>query len=144
MFYATWIEHRLNDMILLACDRHNLSEANARQVIRESNLHTKTGSLWNLLYADSFPEHLKVRVLSLAQERNAFVHYKWESQPEHAHDETDKRIEQLSVTSSELIKDLTELENRLVYLGRRNDLLEALELVVNKNFESGLKAPGAS
>jgi hypothetical protein len=59
MFYATWIEHWLNDMILCACDRRNLSKENAKQVIRESSLRAKTGSVWNLLFAEDFPEDIR-------------------------------------------------------------------------------------
>jgi hypothetical protein len=121
VFYATWVEHWVNGMILVGAARKGLEPTEARQFIRETGLRGKVGHLWRLLFGEPFPDCVSKNIDRVAMERNAFVHYKWPAQA--IGDEKDNgRLRQVSALANELVSDLIKIEERIVFVGRRDDL----------------------
>lgn len=77
MFYATWVEHVLNDLITISVSRRGWSDERAKQIIRDSSIHAKMSWLLPLLGHPEIPKTLTTRLGKLAEMRNQFVHYKW-------------------------------------------------------------------
>jgi len=79
MFYVTWIEHTLNSLIAdeLRFQRKRYDEI--QSTIRNSTLKKKMTTVWISVFGASLelPTELVQRVLSLADVRNEFAHYKW-------------------------------------------------------------------
>jgi len=46
------------------------------RLIRETDLASKTGHIWQLLFGEKLPGDVVQTILKVAEARNAFVHYK--------------------------------------------------------------------
>jgi hypothetical protein len=77
MFYALFFEHSINDIINTECFRRNITTKSKNDVLRHVNLHGKFGWLRELLELPVFNvKHYKT-IMKVADERNAFIHYKF-------------------------------------------------------------------
>ena len=77
MMFATWIEHRLNWLLMDAAQRQGLTLRQAAQVVRDANMPQKTGTTWLLLLGSPFDAKTEKDIGKVATARNNFVHYKW-------------------------------------------------------------------
>jgi hypothetical protein len=77
MMFATWIEHRLNWLLMDAARRNGLTLRQAAQVVRDANMPQKTGTTWLLLFGSPFDPETDKDIGKVATARNNFVHYKW-------------------------------------------------------------------
>ena len=79
LFYATWFEHWINGLIASAASRRGMEEKEIEKIIRYNNLKEKTTQQLKLLGLPPLnSRHLKT-MTKIAENRNAFVHYKWQS-----------------------------------------------------------------
>ncbi len=77
LFYATWVEHVLNEIISVGISRMGGNDDLTKQVIRDVQLNAKLGWLMPLLgYREIAAQHAEC-LRKLAEYRNQFVHYKW-------------------------------------------------------------------
>lgn len=79
MFYATWVEHWLNDMIVWKLQRAGTPQSDIVQLIRVTNLKRKIGKVWTDTFGEELDQNLVTCILALAERRNSFVHYKWQA-----------------------------------------------------------------
>src|SRR6478609_657805 len=77
MFYATWFEHWLNGMFVAREPMVVLEREEIIRLIRETNLASKTGHIWHLLFGEKLPVDVVQTILKVTEARNEFVHYKW-------------------------------------------------------------------
>ena len=77
VMFATWIEHRLNWLLMDAARRRGLTLRQAAQVVRDANMPQKTGTTWLLLLGSPFDAKIEKDIGKVATARNNFVHYKW-------------------------------------------------------------------
>ncbi len=138
LLHATRVEHWLNGMIAWALERRGFDEPYRRTVIRETQLRAKTGWLWQLLFHDPLPEDLARGITALAESRNAFVHYKWPDVSIASMGDRDKETGPLSATAEELLAALRDVEDRIVFAGRRRALAAAIGPPVESNTEEPL------
>lgn len=110
LFYATWFEHWLNDVIYTAGKRRKLSEQEITQIIRETQFRGKSTWLLRILNLGTINEtHLK-RMQNNIESRNSFVHYKWKR--------VDIDDEVWEKDKKALTDLLTEVEKTVTYLRR--------------------------
>lgn len=77
VFYATYFEHFINNIIDHYCQIKNINQKSKTEIIKNVNIGGKFTWLLELLNLPAFdPHYLKV-IQSLADKRNAFIHYKW-------------------------------------------------------------------
>jgi hypothetical protein len=122
MLYATLIEHRLNGLILLGARRQGLEDEDGKRIIREANLRAKMTWVWQLLFGETIPDVLVGRINRLAEKRNSFVHYKWQVSDADSYAK-DEEFEQISREAPQLIHQLEELEDRLIFSGRQDAIM---------------------
>lgn len=116
LFYATFFEHIVNSIIVIAIDRKNVSEKVRLDILRSVSLSGKLTWLLELLDLSSFnPIHRKV-ILSLAEKRNAYVHYKYLPDPD-----DDKRFED---SDRRLKEEMTAIRRAISYAKRYESLLK--------------------
>ncbi len=77
LMYATWCEHWLNRMIAVLCTRKGFSSQQITAIIRAIPFHGKATWLLPLLGTTSLHERHSSAMLRLAEQRNAYAHYKW-------------------------------------------------------------------
>lgn len=125
LFYATWLEHWLNDMIATFCRRKKLPEDDITQIIRETQFRGKSTWLFRVLGLKPINEtHLK-RMQQVIESRNSFVHYKWKAtdiDDESWIKDREKLIELLN-NVEKTISYLRKFKNQQVYFGRKRKVL---------------------
>ncbi|MFB8352481.1 hypothetical protein [Streptomyces niveus] len=125
LFYATWIEHWLNRIILLRATGKGTHPELATALIRSSRIELKMGRIWTSLGNPMFPKELARQVTRVMESRNAFVHYKWPSGDEETHNESIKRTKLEAQKAQKTVAELMELEDSIFYRGRSEEIREA-------------------
>ena len=77
VFYALWVEHRLNFWVSELAVRRGISEEEIEFIIRDTQHRAKASWLLRVLGAPELPKRHRMAVLQLMDRRNSFVHYKW-------------------------------------------------------------------
>jgi hypothetical protein len=125
LFYATWIEHWLNRIILLRATGKGTHPELATALIRSSRIELKMGRIWTSLGNQRFPKELARQVTRVMESRNAFVHYKWPSEDDETHSESINRTKLEAQKAQQTVTDLIELEDSIFYKGRSKAIREA-------------------
>jgi hypothetical protein len=82
IFYATFFEHQINELIHLYCLRNEIENKTRTSIIQSINIWGKFTWLLELMKYPKFnTNHLKT-IKNIADSRNAFVHYKWNQDPD--------------------------------------------------------------
>src|SRR5438094_967345 len=74
-FYATWVEHTLNGMIVSLCKRFHVDETLALDLVRHTRVHEKLVWLHLLLHQRAPSRIHLARLRQIADARNQFIHY---------------------------------------------------------------------
>jgi hypothetical protein len=90
LFYATFFEHELNGIILELCQKKSIDKKTINDIIKSVNLIGKLTWLPLVLGIPQVTVAHKNTILKLADDRNAYIHYKHNPQP----DESDANNEQ--------------------------------------------------
>ena len=77
VFLAMFFEHSLNSIIDHACFKRKISEKVKIEIIKNVNLNGKLTWLLQLLGLPIFNDNHKKVIIKIADDRNAFIHYKW-------------------------------------------------------------------
>jgi len=82
VFYATYFEHKLNEIINELCRRKSINKKEINNIIRSINLIGKLTWLPLILEIPKISIKHKNVILKLAEDRNAFIHYKHNPEPD--------------------------------------------------------------
>lgn len=105
---ATWIEHWINGLILQRTDQMKISVKHRNEMLRTVSLAGKYTWLLAILGSKPIaPSHVQ-HIRQLAEERNAFVHYKWirEDIDESSSEAEKKRMVHIFVAFEKTVKYL--------------------------------------
>lgn len=81
MFYATYFEHFVNEIIQIQFYKKKISNLDYKQLVRKVGIEDKFTWILKVLELPTFNEnHLKT-IRSFSEKRNSFVHYKYQSEP---------------------------------------------------------------
>jgi hypothetical protein len=128
LFYATWLEHWVNNVLMSLSVRSGVPEGVAVALVRSCSFHVKIKDVWTSLGAAHL-EKAHIRMMTdLMEFRNGFVHYKWQSRSVSDKDAYDQRVEEVAVSAQSLVTILEELEDQLLFSGRRKALRAQLGL----------------
>ena len=77
VFYALWVEHKINQWISDLARRRSMPTADIDAMIHETQHRAKLSWLLRLLDAPVIGEEHRKSIQQLMDRRNSFVHYKW-------------------------------------------------------------------
>jgi len=80
MFYATYFEHLINEIINVWCIKNNISDKGFKELIRRVNLEDKFTWLLEILKLPTFNENHWATIKKISDKRNSYVHYKYPSE----------------------------------------------------------------
>ncbi|MFH8889270.1 hypothetical protein [Streptomyces sp. NPDC017949] len=128
LFYATWLEHWVNQVLMSLCVRSGVPEGVAVALVRSCSFNLKLKDVWKSLGAEPIErEYLRI-MNDLMEFRNGFVHYKWQARTFSDKDAYDRRVEEVAVSAQGLVPILGDLEDQLLFSGRRKALRARLGL----------------
>ena len=128
LLYATWMEHWINSLIVIACMRKRVPSEQVTELLRETSFRGKTTWLISILDKPAIAPSHRNRMLQVLDLRNAFVHYKWRGLSEEALEQQEKAIaislERLPAT----VKYLNQYERKHLYHGSKRKVRAAVRL----------------
>jgi hypothetical protein len=127
VFYTTWIEHWVNSMIIRACKRRGYGSKDSEKVFVRAILSDKVGPIWHLLFDDPLASSIAQTIKEIGDTRNSFLHYKWPGVLMDDAEAHDSRYPKASSTARDLIPQLIEIEDRLIFGGRRAEIRHVIE-----------------
>nr|WP_315175985.1 hypothetical protein [uncultured Flavobacterium sp.] len=104
LLYATYFEHEINDLILELSQIKGLDKKTINEIIKSVNIIGKYSWLIIVLGAPKFSENHKKIIQKVSEERNAFVHYKYNPL-----DESSEKINDLKNNNLHLMRNLKKL-----------------------------------
>ncbi|MGV9591434.1 hypothetical protein [Streptomyces tendae] len=143
LFYATWIEHWINRIILYRAIGEGMHPELATALIRSSRMELKVGRIWTTLGMSKFPRELTRQITRVMESRNAFVHYKWPSEDEESHNESINRLETEAQNAQETVTALINFEDSVFYEGRSESLRAAFREDWSKRRDQDLRPQGS-
>ncbi|WRZ90595.1 hypothetical protein OHB54_16855 [Streptomyces sp. NBC_01007] len=144
LFYATWVEHWVNRIILYRAIGEGTHLELATALIRSSRMELKLGRIWTSLGMPKFPKELARQITQVMESRNAFVHYKWPSEDEGTRDASIKRLETEARKAQETVAALIDFEDSVFYDGRSKSLRAAFRKDWYEKRRQHLRSQGAS
>ncbi|MDN3937093.1 hypothetical protein QWJ39_12325 [Arthrobacter sp. YD4] len=114
-FYATWIEHRLNDMFIWKVKRLGKPQSEAVELIRLNSVKRKTGKVWTDTFGHELDTDIVATILDIADRRNAFVHYKWQAMGDEEMDDAKAEKAAVLAKTEPLVRQLIELRTDMVF-----------------------------
>jgi len=105
LFYATFFEHALNEIINIVCSRKGIDKKTINQIIRSSSMTIKLTWLPLLLDIPIVIKKHKNIILKLSDDRNAFIHYKFNIEP----DDIDNNKE------IKILNEISQIEKTITY-----------------------------
>ena len=128
VFYAMYFEHTLNGLIENECYKRKFDDKTRLDIIRSVDIYGKLTWLPKLLgYKVFHLNHLKT-IKNLADERNAFVHYKWNTQPEDTNEtDNEKELKENFKKIKAAVKYMKRYEAEILYDGSKAKIQRALK-----------------
>ncbi|WP_433857393.1 hypothetical protein [Streptomyces kronopolitis] len=128
LFYATWIEHWINNILISLSCRSNVPAGVAVALVRSCGFNLKMKDVWTSLGAEPLEKEIMRTMAELMELRNGFVHYKWQARISSEKERQDQRVKEVALEGQKLIKILEEIEDQVLFLGRRKSLRAQLGL----------------
>jgi hypothetical protein len=117
VMFATWLEHRLNNMLVWGAKKRGLTEHEVLQLLKKASIDEKTGLTWKLVLNEDFPMQLAGLIRNVANRRNAFVHYKWQTSEDGDLDPQHAPMKAAIEDAERAVRDLERMYRRLVLKG---------------------------
>lgn len=123
VFFATYFEHSINHLIEVYCAKRGISNQSKIEIIRNINIWGKLSWLLELIGLPKFNKvHLKT-IKSLSDERNAFIHYKWNPESDlnkiPDFEKEKKRIDNDFDSIKKAVRYFKNYESRLIFKGKK-------------------------
>ncbi len=125
LFYATFIEHELNKIIVHVCERKNLDRKTINEIIKSINIIGKLTWFPTLLGIPKITDKHKKVVLKMSDERNAYIHYKHNPSKE---SESVSEREKGHIEVEQIIKTISyfrQYSSRIIF-DKRKGLIDSL------------------
>lgn len=128
--FATYIEHSINRLIHIECERKKIDNKTCTEIIKSVNIIGKCTWLLKLLGLPPLKqEYLKI-IIKITEERNSYIHYKWKPEPDT--DKVKNNKEQKNIKQEKyleikrLLKYLKNFQTRHEFAGKKNKIHDAV------------------
>lgn len=135
IFYAMFFEHSLNSIIEKECNKRNIDEKMGVEIIKSIGIQGKLTWLLALLGFKRFNHKHLTTIKNLIDNRNAFIHYKWKSNPND--DEDNSTQIQMEFKKIKLaVKYMKYYETSILYNKNKGKLISKLKFPKTNNLQT--------
>lgn len=123
LFYSTWLEHWINNIIALILKKKKWNDKEIVEVIRNVSFQGKY--TWFLKIIDLKKidgTHLK-KIIKVSELRNNFVHYKWKEYNQ----QSEKELSDVLNDFEKTIKYLNQYQNELFFKNKKRTIKKILK-----------------
>ncbi|UTW44158.1 hypothetical protein KFE80_07005 [bacterium SCSIO 12696] len=122
--YVMFFEHSINSVITRALEKKEISKKSKNEILRSANLKAKLTWVLELLELPKFNEkHVKF-ILQIADQRNAFVHYKFNAY--NVNDDKTAPLIEILNEADKSAKYIKTYEARVIYNGKKSTVNKKL------------------
>ncbi|GMN90285.1 hypothetical protein [Francisella sciaenopsi] len=132
VFFVIFFEHSLNKLIDYQLREKNISKKAKNELIRSVNIAGKCGWLLEVLDLPYFNRSHAKNIQELADNRNAFIHYKWNPKCEKNNDNRGELI----LKAKSTVKYLKNYLSRILYKGQKSKLDKLFAKKSNKKIKN--------
>lgn len=118
LFYGTYFEHWLNDLIEYICRKQKLDRDLTQKAIRSLQIEAKITWFPKLFGYKIHKPHANA-VLEIMGQRNAFVHYKWKGESPDDWPKKEEETKELIMKAENAIKYLQMFKNKYLYKSQK-------------------------
>jgi hypothetical protein len=134
-FYAIWLEHVINGLLITALGKQGYSEGIIKPLIKELKLRTKMSSLWAIASLTPFDDEALKNVERISEQRNAFVHYKWTGYEESVRARLSSQERALVEAAKGLVELISDIESQDFWNGRQAEIAAGMRAKIAKDVE---------
>jgi hypothetical protein len=121
--YALWIEHVVNNDVMIGLQRKGYDPEIIDLLIRRINIEEKATKLWRAAGFEPLSGPDISLIGQITEARNAFVHYKWKSYNEATDRSNRERLVALVGRARALMEVFRSRENSLLWNGREAEII---------------------
>ena len=136
IFFAMYFEHAINNLITHALEKKKTSKKTKMELIRAVNIVGKFSWLLEVLDLPAFNSKHKTTIINASNERNAFIHYKWNSAPDISIDKEKEGIINLIEQIRKSVTYFKKYESRVLYNNKKGKLNSVLKKRPNKKIKN--------
>jgi hypothetical protein len=125
-FYALWIEHAVNGILIDGLRRKGYDKTVIDPLIRELKLSTKLTALWQVAEIPQIPDDDLRLINEISQFRNSFVHYKWRVLDEADEQSTRNRLKEIVERAGSLPTTFNAVTKGAFWNNREEEIIGAL------------------
>ena len=127
VLYALFFEHAINGIIVRALEKKKIANKTKNEILRNANLKAKLTWVLELLDLPRFNVKHAKYIIKIADERNAFVHYKYNAY--NADTDTDEPLQELLNDVKKSIRYIKYYGTKVLYAGKKSAVRKKLKRV---------------
>lgn len=120
VMYAMFFEHAINAVIAKTLSEDGIKNKTKNEILRSAALKAKLSWILEILYLPKFNDKHKKFILNIAEERNSFVHYKFNAI--HEDDDPNEKTDKLLVDIMKSVKYMKTYSTRVEYSGKKHTI----------------------
>jgi hypothetical protein len=133
--YALWIEHVVNNDVMIGLQRKGYDPEIIDLLIRRINIEEKAVKLWCAAGFEPLSGPDISLIGQITEARNAFVHYKWKGYDEATDRSNREQLVALLERAHVLIDVFRSRENALLWNGREDEIINFYRKDIRRNAE---------
>jgi hypothetical protein len=118
VLYAMFFEHAINGVIVRTLEKKKIINKTKNEILRSASLKAKLTWVLELLNLPKFNEKHAKFILNIAEERNAFVHYKFNAY--HADKNIEEPLQTLLNDVKKSIRYIKNYDTKVIYKGKKS------------------------
>lgn len=120
IFYATYFEHLINDILIIWAIRNEVSYDTLKELFSRFRIKDKFTWLLEILKLPTFSEKYRKIIEKVSERRNSFIHYKYKPMVATSpHDADKKEWEKLKGDIERAVKYSKYYRSRVIYRGNK-------------------------
>jgi hypothetical protein len=127
IFYATYFEHQINKIINEACLKKSINKKDINNIIKSINLIGKLTWLPLILGIPKISVKHKNVILKLADDRNAYIHYKHNPEPDELNENENQKQQEDIKQIEKTITYFKKYSSRILYNNQKTQLDKKLK-----------------
>lgn len=117
VMYAMYFEHAINSVVVIALKRIGINTKMKNEILKSASLDAKLSWVLELIGLPKFNDGHRKFILSLASERNALVHYKFNAV--NLDEMTDTSSDKMLVDVKRSVRYMKSYSSRVEYNGKK-------------------------
>lgn len=134
IFFAMYFEHSINHIIDHQLNKKKVTKKTINELIRTVNIVGKFTWLIEILELPKFNDKHRILITKISNERNAFIHYKWNAKSDWTSSSSEKKEQKNFIESiRKTVTYFKKYESRVLYENKKGKLKTAMKKITKES-----------